>query len=490
MNLLELIKSLELEGSILLPVDFPVKGISCDSRKTRADFVFVAIRGVKADGNKFIEEAVLNGARAIVSKSAGKGVRIKERNEVVFIEVDDDRKALVQLGCAFYGNPSEKMKTVGVTGTNGKTSITYLIESILKECGKIPGVIGTINYRFRDKIIVSENTTPGPLELQSMFDQMHKAGATHAVMEVSSHALAQGRTDRINFSSAIFTNLTQDHLDYHKDLEDYFLAKSKLFRQLSSAAVAIINNDDPYGLKMKQFSKCKVITYGIDSACDIRALDLNLGQTFSEFFLQTKRGKEVFRVKLIGRHNVYNVLAAFSWAQAEGLDLDSVKRALENFTSVPGRLERIDSGEKGFSVFVDYAHTEDALKNVLSTLAQIQHERLIVVFGCGGERDKTKRPKMGNVVSQLADYAIITNDNPRSEDPEDIIKDIKSGMMKDNFCVIPERLEAIRKSLSLAKRGDIVLVAGKGHEEYQILKDKTLHFDDREAVRQCLQSMS
>ena len=263
-----------------------------------------------------------------------------------------------------------------------------------------------------------------------------------------------------------------------------------MFRQLSGSALAIINNDDPYGLKIKQLSKGKVITYGIDSACDIRALDLNMGLSSSEFLLQTKRGREVFKVRLIGRHNVYNVLAAFSWAQAEGLDLDRVKRALENFTFVPGRLERIDSGKKGFNVFVDYAHTEDALKNVLSALGQIQHERIIVVFGCGGERDKTKRPKMGNVVSQLADYAIITNDNPRSEEPEDIIRDIKSGIMKDNFCVIPERLEAIKKSLSLAKRGDIVLVAGKGHEEYQILKDKILHFDDREAVRQCLQSMS
>ena len=474
----------------MLPVDFPVKGISCNSRKTGSDFVFVAIRGVKADGNKFIEEAVSNGARGVVLKSEGKGIKIKEKNKVVFIEVEDDRKALAQLACAFYGNPSAKMKVIGVTGTNGKTTITYLIESILKECGKVAGVIGTINYRFRDKIISSQNTTPGPLELQLMLDEMRKAGAAYAVMEVSSHALAQGRTDRINFSSAIFTNLTHDHLDYHKDMEDYFLVKSKLFRQLCSQALAIINNDDPYGLRIKQLSKGKVITYGIDNACDVRALDLNMDISSSEFLLQTKSGREVFKVKLIGRHNVYNVLAAFSWAQAEGLDLDKVKRALENFTFVPGRLERVGSGKEIFSVFLDYAHTEDALKNVLSALRQIQHERIIVVFGCGGERDKTKRPKMGNVVSQLADYVIITNDNSRSEEPEDIIKDIKSGIKKDNFCVIPERMEAIKKSLSLAKSGDIVLVAGKGHEDYQILKDKTLHFDDREAIKQCLQSMS
>jgi len=469
----------------LFPWDFSVKGISCNSRKTGPDFIFAAIKGIKNDGNKFIAEAVANGARAVVLESPGKGVRISARDKIIFIEVDDDRKALAQLSCAFYGNPSTKIKVVGVTGTNGKTTVTYLLEAILKECGFVPGVIGTVNYRFLDKIISPQNTTPGPIELQSILEQMRASGVNCAALEVSSHALDQGRTDQINFSSAIFTNLTHDHLDYHKNMEEYFLAKSKLFRNLSSCARAVINNDDYYGLRLKRISRGKVITYGIDNACDVRAGELNMEISSSEFLLRTKNLRKKFRVKLIGRHNVYNILAAFSWALAEDLDLDKVQNALENFNLVPGRLEKVDSGQ-GFSVFVDYAHTEDALKNVLSVLNKIQHKRIIVVFGCGGGRDKTKRPKMGNVVSRMADYAIITNDNPRSEDPEEIIKDIKSGIKNDNFCVIPERLEAIKKSLSLAKAGDIVLVAGKGHEDYQIIKDRTLYFDDREAVRQCL----
>jgi UDP-N-acetylmuramoyl-L-alanyl-D-glutamate--2,6-diaminopimelate ligase len=487
MYLKELIKSLSFYPGIKLPVDFLVKGLSCDSRKIGADFVFVAVKGAKEDGSKFIAEAIKNGARAIVAKSHG--TRHMSQENVVFIEVDDDRMALAQLACAFYGNPSGKLKTVGVTGTNGKTTITYLIEAILKGCAFVPGVIGTVNCRFQDKIIPSQNTTPGPLELQSMLELMRQSKVNYAVMEVSSHALDQGRTAGINFSGAIFTNLTQDHLDYHKNLEDYFSAKTKLFRDLSPEAVVAINIDDPYGLRLKQISKGKVATYGIDSDCDVRAINLNMDLTSSEFLIQTKNKREKIQTKLIGRHNVYNILGAFAWAQAEKLDPDKVKQALERFSCVPGRLELIASN-RGFSVFVDYAHTEDALKNVLSALKQIQHKRVIVVFGCGGDRDKTKRPKMGAIVSQMADYAIITNDNPRSEEPERIIEDIKSGIAKDNFCVILDRLEAIRKSLSLAKAGDIVLIAGKGHEDYQVIKDKITHFDDREAVRECLQSMS
>lgn len=489
MKLSELIKALKMEGEILPSCDFPVKGISCNSRKTAADFVYVAIKGAKTDGNKFIEEALSNGARCVVIKSEGNFTGIKERDNAVFIEVSDDRKALSQLASAFYREPGAKMGVVGVTGTNGKTTVTYLIEAILKECGFIPGVIGTVNYRFRDKIISSANTTPGPLELQALLADMLEAGVNYAVMEVSSHGLDQERTGEINFSGAIFTNLTQDHLDYHKDMEDYFQAKAKLFRRLRGDAIAVINNDDSYGLRLKQISGGRVITYGLDQDCDVRAVNLEMDINSSKFLLRTKEIREELNIGLIGRHNVYNVLAALSWALAQKLDFLKVKKALENFSLVPGRLERVNSG-KGFSVFVDYAHTEDALKNVLNVLRSVARERIIVVFGCGGERDKTKRPKMGNVVCQMADYAIITSDNPRSEDPQEIIADILSGVRKDNFCVIPERLGAIRKALCLAGTGDIVLVAGKGHEDYQILKDKILHFDDREAVAQCLQSMS
>ncbi len=489
MNLKELIKSISAEGGNSLELDFPVKGISCDSRRTGRDFVFVAIKGVKADGNKYIEEALNNGARCVVLEGEGKGFRSKEAGKAAIIKVKDDRKALAGLACAFYGNPSSKIKVIGVTGTNGKTTITYLIEAVLKECGLAPGVIGTVNCRFGDKVMAVQNTTPGPLELQSMLCQMQESGVTTAVMEVSSHALEQSRTEKINFSGAIFTNLTQDHLDYHKDMEDYFLAKSKLFLGLNNRAYAIVNSDDLSGVRLKKLCRCKVISYGMDGECDIRAEGLKLGVSSSEFSIRSGNSPERLKIKLIGRHNVYNVLAAFAWAKSEGLDIGKVKKALESFELVPGRLEKIESG-KNFNVFVDYAHTEDALKNVLGALRQISQERIIIVFGCGGDRDRTKRPKMGKAATELADYAIITNDNPRTEPPEEIFREIKSGISKDNYRVIPDRLEAIKESLALAKKGDIVLVAGKGHEDYQVLKDKTLRFDDREAVRQCLRSMS
>ncbi len=486
MYLKELIRALNLDLESRISSDFPVKGLSCDSRRIEPGFVFVAVKGNNADGKEFILEAVKKGAKAVVLKSGGTcSVQIKD--SVVFIEVPDERIALAGLAAAFYEDPSSRMKVVGVTGTNGKTTITYLLEAILKECGFIPGVIGTINCRFQDKVIPSLNTTPGPVELQSLLDRMFKSEVAYALMEVSSHALDQERTAKIGFSAAIFTNLTQDHLDYHQNLEDYFLAKAKLFTNLSGSSLAVVNVDDPYGLRLKGISKGRVVTYGIDRDCDIRAIGLKMDQSSSEFRVQTKNGKDRISSGLIGRHNVYNILAALAWAQEEKLDPAKVNRALERFSLVPGRLERFSS-DKGFSVFVDYAHTEDALKNVLIALKQIQHKRIIVVFGCGGQRDKTKRPKMGKVVSELADYAIITNDNPRAEEPGRIIEDILSGISKDNFCVIPERLEAIKRSLALAEAGDIVLVAGKGHEDYQVLKDKTLHFDDREAVKQCLQS--
>ncbi|MDD4894970.1 MAG: UDP-N-acetylmuramoyl-L-alanyl-D-glutamate--2,6-diaminopimelate ligase, partial [Candidatus Omnitrophica bacterium] len=376
-------------------------------------------------------------------------------------------------------------KVVAVTGTNGKTTITYLIEALLKEAGFMPAVIGTVNYRFKDKIIPSKNTTPGPLELQSLLADAVKENIDYTVMEVSSHALSQERVAAINFHSAIFTNLTQDHLDYHNTLEDYFQAKAKLFRDLRGY-FAVINNDDEYSRRLKEMIKGpEIITYGIDNESDIMAGGIKLGISHTEFIL--KSGKKEIRLEtgLIGRHNIYNILATFAWASKEGLSEAVTMPALEKFNFVPGRLERIETG-RDFSVFVDYAHTEDALTNVITSLRQITGNKIIVVFGCGGERDKTKRPEMGRVVSELADYAIITNDNPRSEDPDDIIEGIKSGIKKDNYCVILERKDAIKKALSEAMPQDIVLIAGKGHEDYQILGDKRIHFDDREVVKECL----
>jgi len=306
-------------------------------------------------------------------------------------------------------------------------------------------------------------------------------------MEVSSHALDQDRVAGIGFHSAIFTNLTQDHLDYHHDLADYFQAKSRLFRNLSRGAFAVINNDDAYGRKLKKLTSAKIITYGIEKKSDLVATDLSLGIQGSGFILLSPEGKIKFNIALIGRHNVYNVLAVLAWARKAGWDMRLVKNALEKFSFVPGRLEKIAAGD--FSVFVDYAHTEDALSNAISSLRQLGSGRVIVVFGCGGERDKSKRPKMGRVVSKLADFFIITNDNPRGEDPDQIIQDIKRGIHKNNYCLIPGRREAIKKSISLARAGDIILVAGKGHESCQILKDRTIPFDDCRVVKECLRSL-
>jgi len=465
-----------------------VKGISCNSKNVSDGFIFVAIKGNRQDGNKFIREAIDRGAKAVIVDDARR-FKAGGKMKVPFIAVKDTRIALARLAAEFYGNPSSKIKVIGITGTNGKTTITYLLEALLKKAGFSPAVIGTINYRFKNKIIVSKNTTPGPVELESMLADMSNEGGDYCLMEVSSHALHQDRVEGINFHSAIFTNLTQDHLDYHKTLENYFKNKAKLFKNLSRDAFAVINNDDSYGKRLKKLTRGKIITYGIDTDARVMARDIEFDCKRTKFRLVCPEGKIILNSRLIGKHNVYNILAAVAWGISQGIKLSTIKSAIEGFDFVPGRLQRVVS-KSGFSVFVDYAHTEDALKNVINSLRQLCKKRIIVVFGCGGERDKTKRPKMGKVVTRLSDFAIITNDNPRSECPLDIIKDIKKGITKNNYCVIPDRLQAIKKSLSLAGPGDIVLVAGKGHENYQIAKDKVTHFDDQEAVRKCLKLMN
>jgi len=488
MRLRQLIRTIISDSNSSRIEDFEVAGIACNSKDVRDNFIFVAIKGNCEDGHKFIPEAINRGAKAIIVQCQVSSVKCQDKN-INFIEVKDTRKVLAKLVTEFYGDPSSRLKVIGITGTNGKTTISYLLEALLKESGLNPAVIGTVNYRFRDKVIPAKNTTPGPIELQSMLADMLSVGVDYTVMEVSSHALDQNRTEGIDFYSAIFTNLTQDHLDYHNTLEDYFSAKSKLFRNLSSNSFAIINNDDEYGRRLKELTRGQMITYAIVNPSDVMAKDLRFNITGSEFLIKAKEKEIPFKAPLIGRHNVYNILAVIAFALKENINLERIKEAIKNFSVIPGRLEKIDfSGS--FSVFVDYAHTQDALSNVIKTLRELSKNRIIVVFGCGGQRDRTKRPKMGRVVSELADYAIITNDNPRLEQPEKIIDDIRKGIKNDNYCVIPERFEAIKKSLSLAKAGDIVLVAGKGHENYQILRDKVIHFDDRETVRQCLASMN
>jgi len=473
---------------------YAVTAISCNSREILRDAVFVAVKGARTDGHAFIQDALRRGARAIVFDD-GRRVeplvngRTEGAGEAVLIQVADSRRALVALAEAFYGYPSKALSVTGITGTNGKTTISYLIEAIVRQAGGNPAVIGTVNYRYNDRVIESVNTTPGPVQLQRLFREMADGNVTHLAMEVSSHALDQDRVAGICFSSAIFTNLTQDHLDYHNGLEDYFCAKAKLFAGLEAGAYAVINLDDQYGRRLVESSKGRIVTYGLDAGAQVYAKDIVMDTDHTQFALCGCDQPVVMKTPLIGRHNVYNVLAAAAWALQSGIPAAVIKNALERFTAVPGRLERID-GRGGVRIFVDYAHTPDALSNVINTLRPIAARKIIVVFGCGGDRDRTKRPVMGKVAAELSDHAVITSDNPRSEDPGGIIEDITRGISKTNYTVVPDRAAAIRTALSMGGEGDVVLIAGKGHETCQIMKDEVLHFDDREVVRECLRSLN
>ncbi|MCX5699328.1 MAG: UDP-N-acetylmuramoyl-L-alanyl-D-glutamate--2,6-diaminopimelate ligase [Candidatus Omnitrophica bacterium] len=463
-----------------------IKGITSNSKEIKKGFLFVAIKGNRQDGNHFIKEAISRGAGIVVVEKGAP--RIKVSAKVMFLVVDDCRKFFAQAAHKFYGAPSNKIKVVGITGTNGKTTISYLIEAIAKKSGGGCGVIGTINYRFKGKTIIAKNTTPGSGQLQSLLMRMRAQKVKYCAIEVSSHALDQERVAGINFSRAVFTNLTQDHLDYHKNLENYFLAKAKLFRALPPTSSAIINNDDKYSGRIKRLTKARILTYGIKKKSNLMASEINFGMRSTEFSLVAPNINIRIKTKLIGRYNIYNILAAVAWGISEKLRIRDIKFAIEKFKNVPGRLQRVNC-PGGFNIFVDYAHTPDALFNVISALRPLVEGKIIVIFGCGGERDKLKRPLMGKVVTELADYAIITSDNPRSEKPAQIIKDIQAGIQKSNYCLVPGRGEAIRQGLSLINKADCLLIAGKGHENYQILKNKVMPFSDRKVARKCLELM-
>jgi len=461
-----------------------IRGITCNSKAVKKGFVFVAIRGNRQDGACFIKEAVAKGASIVVVGS--RAAKIKIPGKIKLLAVNNPRNFLAEAAAEFYGYPAQHLRVAGITGTNGKTTISYLIEAMAKQSGYGCGVIGTINYRFKGKKIPASNTTPGPVELQGLLAEMRTQKIPYCAMEVSSHALDQERVLGINFSQAIFTNLTQDHLDYHKNLKNYFLAKSRLFRGLTPDGVAIINNDDKYGRRIKSLIICRLISYGIKNKSTVMAKEIDSGIRETEFTLVAPGINTRVKTRLIGRYNIYNILAAVSWGISEGLHSRDIKSAIEKFQNVPGRLEKV-SCKKGRNIFVDYAHTPDALFNVISALRPLVKGRVIIIFGCGGERDKLKRPKMGRIVSRLADYAIITSDNPRSEEPFRIIRDIRRGISKSNYCVIPDRFKAIKAGLKLVKNDDCLIIAGKGHEDYQVLKGRILHFSDREAVARCLQ---
>jgi UDP-N-acetylmuramoyl-L-alanyl-D-glutamate--2,6-diaminopimelate ligase len=477
----------ELRGPIVTgSLDRRITSLSYDSREVGPGSLFVAIRGSVVDGHSFIEQAIDRGAIVIVSEEPGLTQR------ATHIQVPDSRDALARLAAAFYSNPSRLLRMIGVTGTNGKTTTTFLIKHLLERAGQRTGLIGTVSYEIGERVLPASRTTPESLDVQSILAQCVDARCGNVVMEVSSHALELDRVDGISFRVAIFTNLTQDHLDFHRGMKEYFEAKARLFAGLrdseGKSRTAIINVDDAYGQQLiARFGRdVSIITFGMGARADFRASNFKIESTGTSYQLDIKGKSFLVRLPLIGRFNIYNSLAALAAMQALGLDVRAAVLALARAPQVPGRLEAVPA-RRQFQVFVDYAHTDDALLNVMKTCRDLSPNRLIVVFGCGGNRDKSKRPLMGAVADQNADYSIVTSDNPRKEDPTQIIRDIETGFRSKRFESVLDRREAITRAIRLAQPRDIVLIAGKGHEKYQEFADRTIPFDDIEVAARAVE---
>lgn len=460
-----------------------VTGLTFSSREVEPGFVFFALKGAHVDGNLFIEEAIARGARVIVSAfPAGR------EYSALYIQTADIDREMADAAYEFYGRPSDHMTMLGITGTKGKTSIAYLLESILRTNGEKVGVFGTVNYRSNGHVLcAAPNTTPAALPLFKRLAQMRQDGCNAVVMEVSSHALEQQRVRHIWYDTAVFTNLQRDHLDYHHTFENYFKAKQKLFENLADPAnqkpnrTAVINADDPYGCRLVEQVKGRVhvVTYGMNTAADFQADRVQEFLTHTSFCINGRP----MQINLLGRHNVYNALAAYAVARVNGVSEEAAAAGLKALSGVPGRMERIDVGQNFFA-FVDFAYTDEALQRAFDTLEPFKKGRILLVFGCGGQRDRTKRPLMGKTACTRADYVFLTNDNPRCEDEKQIFNDILAGMQgKTNYEVVPDRAEAICRALTNAHAQDIVLVAGKGHEDYQIIGTEKRHFSDQETIR-------
>ncbi|MFZ5899369.1 MAG: UDP-N-acetylmuramoyl-L-alanyl-D-glutamate--2,6-diaminopimelate ligase [Bacillota bacterium] len=480
-ELLEGLPVLAMGGDLFVDL----KGIAYDSRNVARGFLFVAIPGFNLDGHNFIPDAAANGAVAfVVQRPEG----LPEG--FAWAAVPDPRKALAAVAARFYGYPARELHIVGVTGTNGKTTTTYLMRSIYRHLGFNTGLIGTIQCLIDDQVVPVERTTPESLDLQRLFRQMRDSGVTRVVMEVSSHALTLHRVDPESIDTAIFSNLTQDHLDFHGDMESYYAAKERLFLEQRAGAIAVVNTDDPYGLRLKASCKNRVITYGLHSDADVRADDVRVTPKGAAFKVLSPWGEFKLSLKLTGLFNVYNSLGVAAAALGEGIPANDIATALSKVPGVPGRFERVDAGQD-FTVIVDYAHTPDGLENVLRAAREIAPGRVISVFGCGGDRDRGKRPRMGAISARLADFSVITSDNPRTEDPLAIIADIEPGVRGagGSYTVVSDRRDAIRTALRMAKNGDIVVIAGKGHETYQIVGRTKYPFDDRDVARAALAEM-
>ena len=464
--------------------------IEHDSRKVSNGSIFVCMEGVHFDGHNFINQAVESGAVAVLTTH--ENINLPEN--ISALVVPDMMNSLAVLVPYFYDYPSKNFRVIGVTGTNGKTTTTYIIRSILMNAGYKVGLIGTIQMMIGEKVFPIHNTTPNVIDLQHIFSDMRDNEMDFVVMEVSSHALAEHRVAGIEFDTAVFTNLTQDHLDYHKTMENYKRTKAKLFEMVSRSGrkenkTAVVNIDDDAGEEMLKHSTCEKITYGIEKNCNLRAVDIDIRAEGSKFKIRGDFGVMNVNLHLTGIFNVYNVLAAVGATLAENISPEIIKKSLENFKSVPGRFEKIFA-DVPYTVIVDYAHTPDGVENVLRTAGEIVKNKIITVFGCGGDRDNKKRPIMGRIAAELSDIVIATSDNPRTEDPEKILQEIEVGIkekISDKiYECIPDRRSAIFRAVEIANAGDIIMILGKGHENYQILKDETIHFDDKEVASEAI----
>lgn len=453
-----------------------IEGIAYDSRKVKENDIFICISGMKADGHLFIEDVIDKGVKVIVVEKD-----VKPCEGVTFIKVANSRKALSRISANYYGEPSQMMRVIGITGTNGKTTTSHLIKYILDVNGTESGLLGTISYKIRDKEYKASNTTPESLELQKMFREMVEQKITSCVMEVSSHSLDLYRVEDISYQIGVFTNLTQDHLDFHQTMENYKQAKKKLFYKTKK--MNIINIDDEFGIELASELKnldVPIITYGIKAQGDVFARDIQISPQGTRFQLVTPKYTGRVEIGTPGKFSVYNALAAAATAYVLGYDYSQIKKGLEATPVVPGRFELVPN-EKNLVIIVDYSHTPDALENALTTIKEFSEGNIITVFGCGGDRDKTKRPIMGEIAGKLSDYCIITSDNPRTEDPEEIIKDVEVGIKRTlcKYKMIVDREHGIREAIHACGPKDVILIAGKGHETYQILGNKVIDFDDR-----------
>ncbi|SKA83406.1 UDP-N-acetylmuramoylalanyl-D-glutamate--2,6-diaminopimelate ligase [Caloramator quimbayensis] len=477
MKISEIVKNIDYMS--IIGEDREIESLSYNTSSVKPNSMFFCIEGVKTDGHIFAQKAIDSGASAIV---VSKDIDINGNASI--IKVKDTREAMALMSSNFYGKPSQDINIIGITGTNGKTTSTFMIKSILDAYNKKTALLGTIYNIIGDKKEEAKRTTPESMDLQKMFFDMKKEGIEYCIMEVSSHSLELKRVFDVKFKAGIFTNLTQDHLDFHGTMENYFNAKMKLFE---CCDIPVINVDDKYGKRAVDKLNRKIITFGIENDADVKGQDVIISEKGTNFKLKYKDESVSIGLHLPGKFNVYNALGAAAACLEMGIPLSAVKKGLENLESVPGRSEKIIS-KRGFTVVIDYAHTPDGIENILKTAREYTKGRLTTLFGCGGDRDKTKRPLMGKAAGELSDFCIVTSDNPRTEDPKSIIEDILPGIDKTGcaYVIIEDRKEAIKYALDNAKAGDVIVIAGKGHESYQILKEKTIHFDEREIVNELL----